>query len=483
MEETKTNPKIAVNELVKSIDWKQGVIIAMGVPILILPSLYDLAEPLYAFGIVIWGISCIQGFLQNFAIGEMSVTFQASGVPGCAQKVFTEENADPRKFNKGKFIGAFCAWNYWFTWSAVIPVFSMLAAGYVAVMFGLENNLAVNIVVSMAIYMLIFLTGLKGLASGAKLSTILAIVTIIPLIVIAIVPFFNGDFAMSNITDKFLPPMFDSFGGMDALFLFGTLAIAQWSACGWETTAVFGPEYKNPGKDLPKAMIACGFICLAVYVLVATSVFGVLGVDGVISNGYETFIPICESAFGEYGMYIAIILLIAGLIMIIQTAFLGTSRTMYAMAKEDNMPRLFGSTNINGAPVKAMIFQFIFGMALIPLGSPGMILAASSIGFCLANGIAMLAFIKSRIDPRFKNLERPWKCPRGWLGIAIGMAFYQLFLLVPGLTYYSYKLYGIEGVIIGYVILLIYIPFYLYLQNHYKDKPAVPECNGIPTED
>lgn len=74
--ETKTESKITVNELVKSIDWKQGLIIAMGVPILILPSLYDLAEPLYAFGIVIWGISCVQGFLQNFAIGEMSVTFK-----------------------------------------------------------------------------------------------------------------------------------------------------------------------------------------------------------------------------------------------------------------------------------------------------------------------------------------------------------------------------------------------------------------------
>jgi amino acid transporter len=470
MGETKTESKITVNELVKSIDWKQGLIIAMGVPILILPSLYDLAEPLYAFGIVIWGISCVQGFLQNFAIGEMSVTFQASGVPGCAQKVFTEENADPNKFNKGKFIGAFCAWNYWFTWSAVIPVFSILAAGYVAALFGMETNMVINIVVSLAIYLLIFLIGLRGLASGAKLGTILAAITIIPLVVIAVIPFFNGDFSMSNITDQFLPPMFDKFGGMDAMFLFGTLAIAQWSACGWETTAVYGPEYKNPGKDLPKAMIACGLICLFVYVLVATSVFGVLGVDGVLDNGYMTFIPICESAFGHYGMYIAILLLVAGLIMIIQTAFLGTSRTMYTMAKEDNMPRFFGTTNVYGAPVSAMVFQFIFGMCLVPLGSPGMILAASSIGFCLANGIAMLAFIKSRLDPRFKNLERPWKCPRGWLGIAIGMAFFQICLLVPGLTYYSYILYGIEGVIVGYAILLIYIPFYFVLQRYYKNR-------------
>ena len=36
--------------LVKSIDWKQGMIIAMGVPILILPGIYDIAG-------TAWGLS------------------------------------------------------------------------------------------------------------------------------------------------------------------------------------------------------------------------------------------------------------------------------------------------------------------------------------------------------------------------------------------------------------------------------------------
>lgn len=451
----------------------------MGVPILILPSLYDLAEPLWAFGIVIWGISCVQGFLQNFPIGEMSVTFQETGVPGCAQRVFTEENADPNKFNKGRFMGAFCAWNYWFTWAAVIPIFTILAAGYICALFGMETNTIINLAVGFVIYGIIFLIGLKGLSSGAKLSTILAAITILPLVIIAIVPFFNGDFSSAKVMEKFMPSMFSSFGGMESLFLFGTLAIAQWSSCGWETAAIYGPEYKNPGKDLPKALWACGLICLFVYVLVALSVFGVLGVDGVISHGYMTFVPICESAFGTYGMYIAVLLLVAGLIMIIQTAFLGTSRTMYVMGREDNMPRFFGKTNKNGAPVNAMMFQFVFGMCLLPLGSPGMILAASSIGFCFANGIAMLAFIKSRLDPKLKNLERPWRCPRGWLAIAIGMAFYQLCLLVPGLTYYSYQLYGMTGVILAYVILLIYIPAYFMITKHYRNSPRASTTGAV----
>ena len=67
------------NTLAKSIDWKQGLIIAMGVPILILPSLYDISGSVWAFSIVIWTVSVIQGFLQNMAIGEMAAALEVPG--------------------------------------------------------------------------------------------------------------------------------------------------------------------------------------------------------------------------------------------------------------------------------------------------------------------------------------------------------------------------------------------------------------------
>ena len=75
-------------ELVKSIDWKQGLIIAMGVPILILPSIFDISDTVWAFSIIIWSVSVIQGFLQNFAIGEMAAALEVPGIGACEQKIF-----------------------------------------------------------------------------------------------------------------------------------------------------------------------------------------------------------------------------------------------------------------------------------------------------------------------------------------------------------------------------------------------------------
>jgi len=182
------------------------------------------------------------------------------------------------------------------------------------------------------------------------------------------------------------------------------------------------------------------------------------------------------SDFGDIGSTIALFLLVCGMILLIQTAFLGTSRALFSMAEEQHMPRFFSRTNNSGTPIVAMFFQAAVGMLMIPLGSPEMILAASSFGFCLALGFAMWAFRRSRTDPRFKSAPRPWKAPWGWYGVATGVMIYQFFILIPCLAYWSFVYYGLQSVILGGVILLAYIPFWFGLQRHYdKQEKAKTE--------
>ena len=263
--------------------------------------------------------------------------------------------------------------------------------------------------------------------------------------------------------------------------VFGCLAVAQWSACAWESAATYGAEYKNPGRDLPKALISCGLICLFMYFIVSFSVYGTLGHTGVETTGYATLAPLCVSNFGSIGALVALILLVAGMVMLIQTAFLGSSRTLFAMSQNGNMPRLLSKTNKNGAPIYAMLFQFAVGMCLIPLGTPGMILAASSFGFCFALGMAMVCFIKTHRDPRFKDQPRVWSAPRGWYYVAIALAIYQFFVLIPCLAYFSIEAYGPSSVVIGAIILLIYIPLWFVLQRYEaKNNDSSTQCRRRP---
>jgi amino acid transporter len=187
--------------------------------------------------------------------------------------------------------------------------------------------------------------------------------------------------------------------------------------------------------------------------------------------GISTLYPIAQADFGDIGLIVALVLLVSGMVMLIQTAFLGSSRTLYFMGHEGNMPKFFTKTNKNGAPIAAMMFQFTMGIIfiiIINFGSVGMILAASSFGFCFALGMGMLAFIVSRRSERFKNLPRPWKAPRGWFYVACFLMIYQFFILIPCLAFWCIN-GGIENgtfsVIIGAVILLLYVPVWFVLQS------------------
>ncbi len=466
--------------LARSITWKQGLFIALGVPILILPSLYDVAEVLYAFSIVMWTICVLQGFLQNTAYGEMVTVFpKAAGLPGCAQVVFTPEHRT-RKYDTGKLIGAFCAWCYWFAWTPVVSIFTLMIGdyliGFVEPLADI-NPLLLYVVLGLVIVTAMTLISSRGLTGGAIFGLVLAIVAILPLVVILGAAFFTGVFDFSNITDQWLPVTWE-WGAVDIVMLFGCFALAQWSGCAWETAALYGPEYKEPSKDVPKALFACGIICLILYFFVSATVFGSLGIDGVLDAGYATIVPIAEADFGEVGGAIALTLLVAAMVLIIQTGFLGSSRTLYYMSEEGNMPKYLKKLNKHGMPLNAMLTVSVFNMLLVVTatveiggvaGGPVMILAASAVAYCLAHVVALSAYYKSRTNARFKDLPRPFSAPRGWKYVALAMVFYEAVVLIPCLLYWMLDIYGIVTVILGIIILLVFVPIWFYTQTKNTD--------------
>ena len=480
--------------LVKSIDWKQGMIIAMGVPILILPGIYDIAGTAWGLSIFIWTISVLQGFAQNLAIGEMAAALETPGIGGCAQKVFTKPNGG--RYGFGKFIGAFTAWAYWFTWTPVIPIFTCTSVDYISkyLEYGLgmealstDMTIVLQLLFGIIVFSAIVYVGSKGLSGGAKLGLILALVAILPLLVVIMMPLIGltaggGEltgFSIDRIVDNLTPPEWGWSAG-DFMMVFGMFAYAQWCACAWESAATYGAEYKTPGKDVPKALISAGIVCLAMYFIVPFVVYGMMTPDQIDSWGVSTLYPIAQFDFGDIGLIIALILLVAGMIMLIQTAFLGSSRTLYFMGHEGNMPKMFTYTNKNGAPLVSMFFQFAMGIIfiiIIHFGSVGMILAASSFGFSFALGMGMLAYIVSKKNPRFKDLPRPYKAPRGWYYVACFLMIYQFFILIPCLAYWCIN-GGIENgtfsVIIGAVILLLYVPAWFILQ--YRSGKEEESC-------
>jgi amino acid transporter len=461
--------------LERGIDWKQGLAIAIGVPLLILPSIGDFTKYVWGFSIAVWMLSVFQGFMQNMAYGEMATMFpNASGLPGFSQSVFKSHTEN--KYDIGNFIGGFSAWSYWFAWNPILAIFSILIGSYLHELLPIFNStseLTLSLSVGIIINSLLIFVNYKGLSSGAILGYVLAVISLAPVIIISISPFITKQFHFTNITEFWLPTTWQ-WDLSHIMMLFGVFAMAQWSACAWETASIYGPEYKNPKTDLPKALFSCGIACFLIFALVQTACIGTLGVDGILSAPLSPMLSLAKVTLGSTGAYISIFMLIAAMVLIIQTALLGSSRAMYSMALEGNLPKMFGKTNQYGTPVNAMISISLFNLFLICLRTPTAIIAAASIGYVFTNGISLFAYVKAKKDPRFSKLEPSFKAPKVWKNVSLVFGLLNIPFYLIGIVYLNWVQVGWTSTFVGFIVLAAYIPLWFYSQNQkYSEENLV----------
>ncbi|MCX6652183.1 MAG: APC family permease [Methanomassiliicoccales archaeon] len=480
MSEDKAN-----NGLHRSIGWRQGFLIGIGIPLAIVPTIGFTVSFLWAASIVLWGMSVIQGFLQNMAFGELATAFpKVSGIPGFAQEIFKSKKIEENRFDRGRLIGGFCAWAYWLVWAPGLAVFIVLIGSYLQALFpalATTDALVFNLALGAVILGGLALLSSRGLKHSARLGLLIAIFTIIPIIIIVLAPFVTGNFHVENITNALVPAEW-SWDADHIMLILGLMVIAQWSACCWEVVAIYGPEYKKPSSDVKKALFSVGIFCLVMYVLIQTSVVGALGVDGVLAQPISPLQPVAEMAFGSIGASVVILMLIGAMILLIQIGYSAAARAMHAMSLEGNLPRWFVRTNSRGEPMRAIYVIAVFNMLLILLGNPVAILAASAIGYVFAFAIGLFAYVKAHRDPTLMKLERPYKAPRGWVWIALALGILQIPLLLVGAIYINNLAYGIMPTLVGFGVLAVFFPLWAYSQRENRRLDKAKEDLSVEVE-
>ena len=297
----------------------------------------------------------------------------------------------------------------------------------------------------------------------------MAIFTIVPMLVIVIAPFLTGNFHPENITSSWVPTGW-TWDGDHIMMVLGLIVLAQWSACCWEVVAVYGPEYKKPSKDLPKALFVTGIFCLVMYVLIQVSVVGTLGVQ-VAGDPYAVPLQlVAEQSFGGLGGTFMVLMLIATMVVLIQIGYSAAARAMHSMSIEGNLPRWFAKTNKRGEPMRAVIIVALFNLGLVLMGSPVAILAASAIAYVVAFAIGLIAYVKAKRDIEMSKLERPYKAPRGWIYVAAVLAVLQVPFLIIGAIYINNFEYGLLSNVVGFGVLAAFFPLWIYSQHETRRR-------------
>jgi amino acid transporter len=451
-------------ELHRTIDWKGAFWVASGVPALVLFSIGGIAGTVGIPAYAVWTASMLMGFIQSFTYAEIAGLFPnksgGASIYGAAAWL-----------KYGKFIAPLSVWCNWFAWSPVLSLGSAIAAGYI--MDGIEHapsadaiqaaiaqakaagqtldeagatvqlmplhnwslfsahlgivdiSIGVTFIIGAILMLIAFAIQHRGILGTAKVQTVVGLVIVITLLIVGVVPFFNGNFHASNFT-PFVPlaaPYAPDPGAWNTAgwtLVLGGMFIAAWSTYGFETAVCYTSEFKNPETDTFKAIFYSGLLCLVLFILVPITFQGYLGLTGMLDPGVVAgtgVASVMADMVGGTGAAIhtiMVFLMIASLILIIITAMAGSSRTLYQGSVDGWLPRYLSHVNHNGAPTNAMWTDLCFNLILLTFAASDatayyFILAVSNCGYIIFNFLNLNAGWIHRIDAG--HVKRPYKAP------------------------------------------------------------------------
>ena len=168
-------------------------------------------------------------------------------------------------------------------------------------------------------------------------------------------------------------------GGIKALFAALPAAGIIFAYSGFEQCDQLAGEIKNPGRNLPRAIIISVLIGTAIYCLLQVVFIAALP-PGELTHGFAgiTNKEILDGPWagltGLIGLsWLAHILRIDAFVSPSGTGLIyttGTSRVSYGLARNRYFPQIFGKVDKNGVPWVGLIFAFIIGLFfLLPFPS------------------------------------------------------------------------------------------------------------------
>jgi len=253
-------------------------------------------------------------------------------------------------------------------------------------------------------------------------------------------------------------------GGIKGLTAALPLSGIIFAYSGFEQADQLAGEIKNPGRNLPRAIIISILIGTAIYVLLQIAFIGALPASAIghglqhITNPEILAGPFAAVAALGGLTWLAHILRIDAFVSPSGTGLIyttGTSRVSYGLARNRYAPQIFGRVNKNGVPWVGLIFAFLFGLVfLLPFPSwqsiVGIIVGASVLMYAGAP-LSVGAFRRQVPDA-----NRPYRMP------AAGFLNPAAFVVACLLIYWSgwlvvWKL-GIV-LVIGYILIGISMAF------------------------
>ncbi len=259
-----------------------------------------------------------------------------------------------------------------------------------------------------AITLIIVLTAYNcfGIRLGALLQNVSLVAKLVPIAIIVI-----GALVMGRQTPdlSLIPAEYD--GGIIGMIAFATVA-TLWAYEGWTNANAVAEEIKNPGKNLPGALIIGIGSCTVLYVLFNFAIYRVLPHAEIVSMIGEGNLylgtEVANRIFGGWGGGLVLAAMLIAMLGSANGMIIAFARYYYAMAVEGHFFKSQAKLSQKyQVPTNALIWQAIICIALVLLRNLDQLTSLVVFSGMVFNTLVVIAVIIYR--KKFPNLERPYK--------------------------------------------------------------------------
>ncbi len=259
-----------------------------------------------------------------------------------------------------------------------ISAVSLSMGSYINSLFHLHINL---IIYGIPVIILFAVLNMLGIKNSAKTLSILVGVNLVILIIFIVSGLFY--FKASDFSN-FAPRGFTGIMEGSALIFF--------AFTGFSRITTVGDEVKNPEKNIPKAIIISIIISSALYAVVAVVAIGLIPSSSLASASA----PLSAAIKVLHNPYLIVIIAIGGITAtagVVLTGILGTSRVLYAMGRDREIPERFGKIDKFGTPIYSILLSMAISLLFVYFVGFSTIIEASNVSVLIAYAIIDLSAI------------------------------------------------------------------------------------------
>ena len=200
---------------------------------------------------------------------------------------------------------------------------------------------------------------------------------------------------------------------------------------GWNAAIFVGGEIRNPGRNLPRALVGGTLAVTLLYLLLCVGFLSVFPMEKLAHAG-EAGTAAARALFGGFGVLAVTTLIVLAMLGSINGTVLTGSRIAYAMAKQGHCFSSAGRRSPRyGTPVVALWLQAAWSLVLVASGTFEELMNYASAAMLITGTLTVLAVI--RLRRKMPDTFRPY---RTW-GYPVTPLLYAgssvLVLVVPSL--------------------------------------------------